>query len=86
MLFAIGFIFLFTVGGFSGLVLAMAAGRCPDAGYLLRRGALSITPWSLGRCSQHFAGAYYWLPKVDGATCITKPLGQVHFWLILCFL
>lgn len=79
MLFALAFIFMFTIGGFSGLMLSLIPAdiQYHDSyfvvahfHYVLVAGAL----YSL------FAGAYYWLPKWTG-TMYNETLGKFHFWL-----
>ncbi len=79
MLFSIGFICLFTIGGFSGLVLAITPVDITIHNtyyvvahfhYVLVSGAL----FSL------FAGAYFWLPKFTGKM-YSESLGKLHFWL-----
>lgn len=79
MLFALAFIFLFTIGGFSGLMLAMVPADYQYQGtyfvvahfhYVLVTGALFTI----------FAGIYYWLPKWTGHY-YNETLGKLHFWL-----
>ncbi|PKO84744.1 MAG: cytochrome c oxidase subunit I [Betaproteobacteria bacterium HGW-Betaproteobacteria-11] len=83
MLFAIGFIFLFTLGGFSGLVLAMAAVdvQMQDTYYVVAHFHYTMVA---GALFSAFAGAYYWLPKWTGHMYNEK-LGKVHFWLSFIF-
>jgi len=78
MLFALGFIFLFTVGGVTGVVLANAGIDRGDAQHLLRGGALHYV-LSLGAVFGIFAGFYYWIGKMSGRQ-YPETLGKIHFW------
>jgi cytochrome c oxidase subunit 1 len=80
MLFAIGMIFLFTVGGVTGVVLANAGVDVVlhDTYYVV--GHFHYT-MSMGALFSIFAGFYYWLPKMSGRQYPEK-LGQLHFWLL----
>ena len=78
MLFAIGFLLLFTIGGLSGVTLSVAAVDVQLHGsyyvvahfhYVLVAGAL----FSL------FAAIYYWFPKMTGKM-YCEGLGKLHFW------
>ncbi|HWV17116.1 MAG TPA: cytochrome c oxidase subunit I [Rhodocyclaceae bacterium] len=83
MLFAIGFLFLFTLGGFSGLVLAITA-----VDILLQETYYVIAHFHYvmvaGALFSAYAGAYYWLPKWTGYM-YDETLGKWHFWLSLIF-
>jgi cytochrome c oxidase subunit 1 len=83
MLFAIGFIFLFTIGGFSGLVLAMAAVdiQMQDTYYVVAHFHYTMVA---GALFSAFSGAYYWLPKWTGHM-YNETMGKVHFWLSFVF-
>jgi cytochrome c oxidase subunit 1 len=79
MLFAIGFLILFTIGGFSGLMLSIAPADfqyhdtyfvVAHFHYVMVAGAVfSIT-----------AGIYYWLPKMCGRM-YNETMGKLHFWV-----
>lgn len=80
MLFALGFIALFTIGGISGVMHASAPSDAQQQDtyfivahfhYVLFGGALMAI----------MAGAYYWFPKVTGRM-YDERMGQVHFWLM----
>jgi cytochrome c oxidase subunit 1 len=79
MLWAIGFIFLFTVGGVTGVVLANAGVDIPlhDTYYVVAHFHYVL---SLGAMFTIFAGIYYWIGKMSGHQYPEK-LGQWHFWL-----
>ncbi|MSO55024.1 MAG: cytochrome c oxidase subunit I [Rhodospirillales bacterium] len=78
MLWAIGFIFLFVVGGVTGVVLANAAIAVSvhDTYYVVAHFHYVL---SLGAVFSIFAGFYYWIGKMSGRQYPEK-LGQLHFW------
>ncbi|HET6468819.1 MAG TPA: cytochrome c oxidase subunit I [Geminicoccaceae bacterium] len=80
MLFALGFIFLFTVGGVSGVVLANAPVdfTLHDTYYVVAHFHYVL---SLGSVFAIYAGWYYWIGKMSGRQ-YDERLGQIHFWLI----
>jgi cytochrome c oxidase subunit I len=83
MLFAIGFIFVFTMGGFTGLILAMAPIdiQLQDTYYVVAHFHYVLVAGSLFSL---FAGVYFWLPKWTG-TMYDEKLGKWHFWLSMIF-
>jgi cytochrome c oxidase subunit 1 len=78
MLFAIGFIIVFTIGGLTGIILAAAPLDIVlhDTYYVVAHFHYVLVAGSLFAL---FAGTYYWLPKWTGYMYSEK-LGQWHFW------
>jgi cytochrome c oxidase subunit I len=78
MLFAVGFIFVFTIGGFTGLILAMAPIDLllQDTYYVVAHFHYVLVAGSLFAM---FSGAYYWLPKWTGVM-YDEARGKIHFW------
>ncbi|WHU01312.1 MULTISPECIES: cytochrome c oxidase subunit I [unclassified Sphingomonas] len=78
MVWAIGFIFMFTVGGVTGVVLANGGvdDYMQDTYYVVAHFHYVL---SLGAVFSLFAGFYYWFPKMSGRM-YSELLGQLHFW------
>ena len=79
MLFAIAFVILFTIGGFSGLMLAIAPAdfQYHDTYFVVAHFHYVLVP---GAIFSIFAAVYYWLPKWCG-NMYDERLGKAHFWL-----
>jgi cytochrome c oxidase subunit I len=79
LLFSLGFIFLFTVGGVTGVVLANAGVDISlhDTYYVTAHFHYVL---SMGAVFSIFAGLYYWFSKITGKN-YSEFLSQLHFWL-----
>ena len=79
MLFAIAFVVLFTIGGLSGLMLAIAPAdfQYHDTYFVVAHFHYVLVP---GALFSIIAGVYYWIPKWTGVM-YNEGMGKLHFWL-----
>ncbi len=83
MLFAVGFLFVFTMGGFTGLICAITPIdiQIQDTYYVVAHFHYVLVAGSLFSL---FAGTYYWIPKWTGHM-YDETLGKLHFWCSIVF-
>ena len=79
MLFSTAFVVLFTIGGFSGLMLSIAPAdfQYHDTYFVVAHFHYVLVP---GAIFAIFAACYYWLPKWTGHM-YDETLAKVHFWM-----
>jgi cytochrome c oxidase subunit 1 len=84
MLFALGFLPMFGIGGLTGLPLGLAPTdiHLHDTYYVIGHFHYVVAP---GTIFAMFAGIYYWFPKVTGRK-MNETLGKIHFWLSFVFI
>ncbi|MDQ2641651.1 MAG: cytochrome c oxidase subunit I [Pseudomonadota bacterium] len=83
MLFAVAFLFLFTIGGFSGLMLAIVPAdfQYHDTYFVVAHFHYVLVP---GAIFSLMGAVYYWLPKWSGRM-YNMTLAKAHFWLSAIF-
>jgi cytochrome c oxidase subunit 1 len=83
MLFSIAFVILFTIGGFSGVMLAMAPVdfQYQDTYFVVAHFHYVLFPGAIFGTT---AAVYYWLPKWTGRM-YNETSGKIHFWMSMIF-
>ncbi len=81
MLFSLGFIAMFTIGGLSGVTHAVVPAdyQQTDTYYIVAHFHYVLFG---GAIFGLFAGIYYWWPKITGKL-LSESVGKIHFWLML---
>jgi cytochrome c oxidase subunit 1 len=84
MLFALGFLPMFGIGGLTGLPLGLAAAdiHLHDTYYVIGHFHYVVAP---GTILALFGGIYYWFPKATGRK-MNDTLGKIHFWGTIVFM
>jgi len=84
MLFALGWMPMFGIGGLTGLPLGLAPTDIPlhDTYYVIGHFHYVVAPGSLFAI---FAGIYYWFPKITGKK-MNEMLGKIHFFFSFIFM
>ncbi len=83
MLFAIGFVIMFTIGGLSGLMLAITPAdiQYHDTYFVVAHFHYVLVP---GAIYSIMAATYFWIPKWTG-NMYDEKLGKLHFWISTIF-
>jgi len=83
MLFAIGFVVMFTIGGLSGLMLAITPAdiQYHDTYFVVAHFHYVLVP---GAIYSLMAACYFWIPKWTG-NMYDEKLGKIHFWVSTIF-
>ena len=80
MLFAVGFLLVFLIGGINGASRRSSRSTSPSP-TPTSWWRTCTTCWSAGRCSRSSPAFYFWMPKMTGRL-LSERLGKLNFWLL----